>query len=139
MPFVSSSGDIAQAYSKSVSALTDHISNLQAQNESAEVVEAETNLCDSALQRLQTWNAEHQAASGVLEHSLREASHLRERVLALLQNLQDLRGGLVTRTKGTELMSCEQYPPRAMRQAFPRLIPRLTSMSPKMTVHLLTL
>lgn len=40
--------------------------------------------------RLGIWIAEHEARSGKLDHKLREASHLRDRVLSLLTKLSDV-------------------------------------------------
>lgn len=39
------------------------------------------------LERLDIWIAEHEVSKGELDHKLREASHLRGRVISLLQEL----------------------------------------------------
>lgn len=42
------------------------------------------------VERLEIWISEHQVRSGKLDHKLREASHLRNRVLSLLAALSGM-------------------------------------------------
>jgi hypothetical protein len=42
------------------------------------------------LERLDIWITEHDVSSGELDHRLREASHLRDRVLSLLEELSGM-------------------------------------------------
>lgn len=94
MRIFSTSGDTASAYQSSVDALTQLVDHLSADEDSTgtSTVRVNVKLLKNELQRLATWASEHDVASGLLDHSLRESSPLKDQVIALLQDLREING-----------------------------------------------
>lgn len=93
MSFVSSHGDIAETLVKASSALSNFASNLrQGLGEDCEA--AALRSCNNEIERLEIWSQEHNVGTGRLDHMLREASPIRNRVLSLLRELCYLGGNM---------------------------------------------
>jgi hypothetical protein len=88
MAFVPSDGDIASTYIASRSSLEVLVRSLDEDN-GDEHHNKEASRCADELGRLTMWDADINASNGVLDHQLRRASHLRERVLDLLNELNN--------------------------------------------------
>lgn len=93
MSFVPSHGDIAETLLKASSALSTLASRLKQESEEGCETGAVCSL-NNETERLQIWSQEHSVSTGKLDHMLREATHLRNRVLSMLRKLCYLAGNI---------------------------------------------
>lgn len=91
MSFVIHADQIAAVYQESTGILNQLTLELQGKAGDKER-DKEHRTWKVELDRLATWAADYDVPTGKLDYSLRRAPHLRERVISLLQDLQEVHG-----------------------------------------------